>query len=351
MKHSFARSCLLGVTLFLCLCVVLYGGTRTIDIPSLRRNKEVFGIVKRNHWFWAATAAIGGILVAAAANIQSAWVPILCAVPTNPACWYLGMGTTIATVVGTIAGGAGAIGAAVAVAGANNRRGDFGDHGFSRYHALGELDNSMASTLESLGIGNIKPVYLNSFSSTTKRADSFGIKNMWSMNLDIDLIHKRDLNNTTQTGLYWESDFGIHLGVHLKGASVNEFVELVLSTEPGIPLNVKNSRFVKRNQFEVDWVSYNYDNANRDLCRDIAGDRGLEYDLAEDAPGFFSSADTWKYCGAATKNDHVGQAQGYDQLGSENAVHGEWYFNTYGGIDGYCNDNKDGAQCATDGCQ
>ncbi|KAK5960244.1 uncharacterized protein PWA37_002740 [Arxiozyma heterogenica] len=29
-------------------------------------------------------------------------------------------------------------------------------------------------------------------------------------------------------------------------------------------------------------------------------------------------------------------------------MHGEVYFNTYGGIDGYCNDNEDGAQNSSD---
>lgn len=55
-----------------------------------------------------------GVLIAAAAaaNIQAAWIPILCAVPTNPACWYLALGTTISTVVGLIAAGTGSVGAA-----------------------------------------------------------------------------------------------------------------------------------------------------------------------------------------------------------------------------------------------
>lgn len=347
MKSSVIKSSLLMITLMMIAWLVLHEGSRAFEITPIVRNKEVQNLVKRNRWFWAATAALGGILVAAASNINSAWVPILCAVPTSPACWYLAMGTTITTVVGTIAAGAGAFGSARA----NSKRDIQELHGFSKFHKHGHLDGAMSSVLEQFGIGSVAPVYLNSSTQLSRRSNQHGIRNMWSMSLDIDSIQRRDLNGTTQTGLYWESNFGAHLGVHLKGASVRELVDIVLSAEPGIPLGVKNSRFVKRNGFEVDWVSYNYDNANRDLCQDIAGDRGLEYDLAEDATGFFSSADTWKYCGAATKNDHVGQAQGYEDLGSENAVHGEWYFNTYGGIDGYCNDNKDGAQCPTVGCQ
>lgn len=35
--------------------------------------------------------------------------------------------------------------------------------------------------------------------------------------------------------------------------------------------------------------------------------------------------------------------------GTGNAVHGEIYFNTYGGVDDYCNDDHDGAQNKGDG--
>lgn len=47
-------------------------------------------------------------------------------------------------------------------------------------------------------------------------------------------------------------------------------------------------------------------------------------------------------------NDHAGSADGYNDIGAENAFHGELYFNTYGDVDGYCND--DGAQCSQGGC-
>lgn len=37
------------------------------------------------------------------------------------------------------------------------------------------------------------------------------------------------------------------------------------------------------------------------------------------------------------KNYHAVSYDGYND-----AYHGELYFNTYGGVDGFCNDNEDG---------
>lgn len=50
----------------------------------------------------------------------------------------------------------------------------------------------------------------------------------------------------------------------------------------------------------------------------------------------------------------LGEATNYQDISSvgtetENAMHSEVYFNTYGGIDGHCNNNEDGAQDSS-GC-
>lgn len=50
----------------------------------------------------------------------------------------------------------------------------------------------------------------------------------------------------------------------------------------------------------------------------------------------------------------LGEATNYQNISSvgtetENAMHSEIYFNTYGGIDGHCNNNEDGAQDSS-GC-
>ncbi|KAI5949255.1 hypothetical protein KGF57_004854 [Candida theae] len=73
-----------------------------------------------------------------------------------------------------------------------------------------------------------------------------------------------------------------------------------------------------------------------------------EYD--QEVPNFFHNNGGCKYCATATVNPIRGKNGGYDDIGRENAVHGQFYFNTYGGVDGYCNDNKDGAQCSQSGC-
>lgn len=74
-----------------------------------------------------------------------------------------------------------------------------------------------------------------------------------------------------------------------------------------------------------------------------------EYD--QEVPNFFHNNGSWKYCETAIVDPNPGQNQGFDDIGRENAVHRELYFNTYGGIDEYCNDNKDGVQSNQPGCR
>lgn len=94
---------ILMIVMITLVVMLLAGSRRKSDIQLFARNKIVRKLVERNRWLWVATAARGCFLVAAAANPNLAWTPILSAVPTNTVCWYLAMGTTIATIDRSIA--------------------------------------------------------------------------------------------------------------------------------------------------------------------------------------------------------------------------------------------------------
>lgn len=122
-------------------------------------------------------------------------------------------------------------------------------------------------------------------------------------------------------------DFGEHgtLRATLHGAGI----------DPDRALN-------KRAQsFPVNWVSYQWDNINVDLTRDVEyGDEFKDWDYDESVGPWFSSNQGWKYCASVAYNPNPGSVPANGE--QQNAFHGEIYFNTYGGIDSECNFGNDG---------
>ncbi|CCD26580.1 uncharacterized protein NDAI_0I00110 [Naumovozyma dairenensis CBS 421] len=133
--------------------------------------------------------------------------------------------------------------------------------------------------------------------------------------------------------------------------------DIVTDSNPGslestIRHTKKHTLEKRWNYFDVQWISWNYDNINHDLDKQAAEDRQVEEEEYDSAVyEYYNNNPAWKYCLSVFRNDHVGHEETYDDLGRDNAVHGELYFNTYGGVDGYCNDNKDGAQCGGIACE
>lgn len=182
-------------------------------------------------------------------------------------------------------------------------------------------------------------------------------KGLWEV-LDTVSLKKRS-NNVTDTVhmLQFDSPLGSHAAVHLNtylDSMVNDITEdenpgSLESTLRYTDQKVLHKRY---NYFDAQWISWAWDNANNDLLRIAANDRGLEEEEYDSSVyNYFRDLPAWKYCWTVTDNPHPGEGEDYNQLGAENAIHGELYFNTYGGVDGYCNDNKDGAQCSGNACE
>lgn len=154
----------------------------------------------------------------------------------------------------------------------------------------------------------------------------------------------RSNTELTVHAIRFESSLGNHVAVHMKGAGHEELAHLILAAEPGIPLGVNN--LTKRDNFNVDWLSYNYDNANKDLSADFFGEEYTDAtnELAGDISTFMINNGGWKYCMnpiyyQGTPGDDSAHAMEDGDTGT--AIHGEVYFNTYGGVDGQCNDFYD----------
>lgn len=159
-------------------------------------------------------------------------------------------------------------------------------------------------------------------------------------------IEKRS-QSFNHTFVYFNSTYGTHVAV-ASGIHPNDLVEKILHSKPYQP--IQNSTLSKREDFAVEWVSYGYDNGNYDLAVEWNSYEGgsvdsyLEVKLQND----FAKYRDWKYC-LSLVDTKMGEQINYDDIpgvgsGTGNALHGEIYFNTYGGIDGFCNDDHDGAQ-------
>lgn len=148
-------------------------------------------------------------------------------------------------------------------------------------------------------------------------------------------LYKRDSTvNDIRPFIQFESSFGKHVAVHYADGSLHELASFLLEAEPNKPL-IKNT-LQKRGEmpgddgFEPLFVTYNYDNVNRDLATDfsLSVNGGDSSALSGDITEVMMNHRGWKYCAS----------MGYGGSGSDAdlndgatgiAAHGEIYFNTY----------------------
>ncbi|CCF56621.1 hypothetical protein KAFR_0B03250 [Kazachstania africana CBS 2517] len=154
-------------------------------------------------------------------------------------------------------------------------------------------------------------------------------------------LSKRDSEMSILPSLLFHTDLGTHhaVGLHLDHSAL---ISKILDAIPG---QLPEQYLAKRDDgFEVDWVSYNYDNVNKDLAVQWTQDpEALGQEEISYAFETFVEANTgWKWCIDATIDDVPSEPMDnnhYQNL--ETAIHGEIYLNTYGGIDSQCNEAYD----------
>lgn len=170
---------------------------------------------------------------------------------------------------------------------------------------------------------------------------------------------KRD-ESLNCTYVSFSSPLGNHVGIS-NVLQVDGLIDEIVNAAPRIPngiSNINGTGLGKRSEeFEVDWLSMNYDQSYGDLAQNWINDEGgtNNFDsLSEiELQNFLSDNRDWKYCFGA-EDFKFGEPLTYDDTpgdggGTGSAFKSEIYFNTYGGVDGYCNDEHVGAQDSGDG--
>lgn len=146
--------------------------------------------------------------------------------------------------------------------------------------------------------------------------------------------------NTAGTKLYNHAIVANHVDgfstVFIGGNTPSELIEMIHSS------NKTNNHLLEKRDYYVDWASYSFDNSNHDIATKWYNDEDefLLYERTDDG-------------GVAWLGQHMDQklcASLFDpglhhQIDDENAtaMHGEIYWNAYGGIDSFCNDWDDDA--------
>lgn len=157
-------------------------------------------------------------------------------------------------------------------------------------------------------------------------------------------------------GLLGHSDNGTHFILTEPHYSITELIDDVVDQHNADCIgdcyvnNLNNMHLMKRtNYFQVNWASYKYDIWSEEYQAETSHP-GLSSQQVIDEinEGYLRNGnpDTWKYC-MCIDGDTSGQ---YNDMPNRMGMTGEVYFNTYGGIDGYCNNAHCGAQCKNDGC-
>lgn len=158
--------------------------------------------------------------------------------------------------------------------------------------------------------------------------------------------NKRDNAIDSNPIIIFQSQCGNHNAVAVTYTDPVDLAYAIVNATPGVP-SISNSTLSTRDQksdvpggdgFTVEWVSYNYDNVNRDVAL-----RSWTYVVDYDKMKIQNWIATmlmnhrgWKFCvsvGQGSDNSDSAVSSGKTPIG----MHGELYFNTYGGIDNECN--------------
>ncbi|KAK9489529.1 hypothetical protein V1508DRAFT_407011 [Lipomyces doorenjongii] len=206
----------------------------------------------------------------------------------------------------------------------------------------------MVFTVTSVGLaGSVSPVkrdvttsvFTENYISTYMRfANGTSLPDLFSLpNSTFSDIHRSALEalGTFKVGFLHNTTTGVNtIFVGMPGLDINSYdFEGPGSYHAPDQLDKNNGTVVKRSSESVSYATYNYDNGNQDLwneyvkSEDVAGNHG---DAMAD---YVTEFPTTKYC--LTYADNSGCPL------NQNALHGEMYFNGYGGIDNYYNNDDD----------
>ena len=305
----------------------------TLKTGAIPDHTSTAALVRRARWSFATGLGLGGFVIAAAAYATPYWVAAICIASTGGVCSpiagaVLATSTVIvaAVLVGKSSGSATKRGLSKTISVLNHTI-TFTDHVLNGQ----TLSNGTSSNFVTIGFSGY------AVHDTIKRDGA------------------AELNFVGYT-----TEHGTHIStssVH----NVSMLIDQIVAVVPGVPDisgNASALSLQRRSQeFATSWISMTYSQSYGDLAQNWQNDEGgagnFDSYAEEELQNFFSGNRDWKYCFAAedTKN---GEPLDYDDIpgdgaGTGSAFKSEIYFNTYGGIDNYCNDEHIGAQNTGDG--
>lgn len=163
-------------------------------------------------------------------------------------------------------------------------------------------------------------------------------------------LNTRDsLDNGFNNTLTWSTGNKTRVSMFRAGTALQLLTDALGREEHGtleatlIGGGVSQDSFTKRDQyFDVNWFSLEWDNVNHDLAEKLHDEELREFEnwaYDSSVPDWFSNNPAWKYCYSMISNPNPGTV--IDMSNPQNAIHGEIYFNTWGGVDSECNDQYD----------
>lgn len=138
---------------------------------------------------------------------------------------------------------------------------------------------------------------------------------------------------SSSDALSFRSKYGTHVAIG--GKDIYDLVEKVIT-------NGRNS--TKRDvDYYVDWALYGYDNVNHDIAQewyDMEGEFFINERFDDGINGIDNNMGQ-KICATPFVCPTPYQECSQQEATENNALHGEVYWNAYGNIDGFCNNNDD----------
>lgn len=134
----------------------------------------------------------------------------------------------------------------------------------------------------------------------------------------------------------FSSKYGNHVAIG--GHNASDLINKILDYSPNDTKAIE-----KRGGYYIDWVLYSYDNVNRGLTQawyDTDGEFGI-YELTDEGLKNIDSNMGQKLCATSFSCPKAYEICSASTAENNNAFHGEVYWNAYGGVDGFCNQNND----------
>ncbi|CCH62039.1 hypothetical protein TBLA_0G00920 [Henningerozyma blattae CBS 6284] len=317
---------------------------------------EINNIIKRADrpiWDLGRTSAVIGLALTAANALYTAWSPVLCIVPTSPACWTLAIGLSVSAGVSTIG---------IAYAAYQDYfNGEFNiidkltpasSNILNRYRSQYELSNTTMHVFPSANDTDSQNMLYSPNDIYDDIVYKFVTAGLGTPLLTTSEVAKENKNSAeTSTNdvitIHWNSPLGRHTATNLEHYNVqmmaDDIIEQFLSGYEGSDLYSKSIDIMFQNNNErqtVNWVSYNMNEGGPkletlSLWESIRGIGKWDGNIKTLAEMFYKNNiyDSWKWNVDVITDTDINSSGWFDRRKKRAITHGEVYLNQYGGLE------------------